>query len=80
LKQLFLKGGQLLFMDQGKSGKLLVDNFPNIQIIATGSSAIDLSNEIVEPLTGRKSEFQLFPFSLEELLYKYSNLILWICE
>src|ERR1017187_5222140 len=34
--------------------KLLVDNFPGRQIIASGSSALELANEINEPLTGRK--------------------------
>jgi len=52
--------------------KLFVDNFPEKQVIATGSSSLDLSDEIVEPLTGRKYEFQLFPFALSELEDKYS--------
>lgn len=52
----------------GLTLKLLVDNFPNIQVIATGSSSFALSNEIVEPLTGRKIEFYLLPLSTGELL------------
>ena len=52
----------------GLTLKLLVDNFPGIQVIATGSSSFALSNEIVEPLTGRKVEFHLFPLSAAELL------------
>jgi len=47
--------------------KLLVDNYPATQIIATGSSSFDLSNKTNEPLTGRNYEFRLHPFSLEEL-------------
>src|SRR3972149_8655220 len=47
--------------------KLLVDNFPKIQIIATGSSSFDLANEINEPLTGRSFEFWLFPLAIGEL-------------
>lgn len=47
--------------------KLLNDNFPEIQIIATGSSSFELSNQIIEPLTGRTYEFHLYPFSLLEL-------------
>lgn len=50
--------------------KLIVDNFPERQIIATGSSSFDLSNEINEPLTGRSFEFWLFPLSLGELFNK----------
>ena len=52
----------------GLTLKLLVDNFPEKKVIVTGSSALELSNEIQEPLTGRKFEFNLFPFSTEELV------------
>ncbi|OGV35004.1 MAG: ATPase [Lentisphaerae bacterium GWF2_45_14] len=51
----------------GLTLKLFVDNFPKLQIVATGSSSLDLSNVIKEPLTGRKFEFHLYPFSLMEL-------------
>lgn len=51
----------------GLTLKLLVDNYPHIQVIATGSSSFDLSNSITEPLTGRKIEFYLYPLSLGEL-------------
>ena len=51
----------------GLTLKLLTDNFPEVQVIASGSSALDLANTINEPLTGRKREFQLYPFSTEEL-------------
>ena len=47
--------------------KLLVDNFPEAQIIATGSSALDISERIFEPLTGRHLLFHLYPFGLSEL-------------
>jgi predicted AAA+ superfamily ATPase len=47
--------------------KIIIDNLPDLQIIATGSSSFDLSNKINEPLTGRKIVYQLFPFSFEEL-------------
>lgn len=57
----------------GLTLKLIVDNFPELQVIATGSSSFDLSNEISEPLTGRKYEFFLYPFSLEELTATYSS-------
>jgi len=40
--------------DIGKKLKLIFDNRPDIQIIATGSSAFDLQNQTAEPLTGRK--------------------------
>src|SRR3989344_904023 len=53
--------------DIGLKLKLMVDTFPNQQIIATGSSAFELSAEISEPMTGRVFEFWLHPFSVAEL-------------
>jgi len=47
--------------------KILVDNFKDLQIVATGSSSIDISNTIFEPLTGRQLLFHLYPFSLTEM-------------
>lgn len=58
----------------GLTLKLMVDNFPEMQIIATGSSSFELSDKIKEPLTGRKYEYYLYPFSLEELKSAYSDL------
>ena len=58
----------------GLTLKLFVDAIPETQVIATGSSSFELSNRIVEPLTGRKVEFQLHPFSLEELRQVHSRL------
>jgi hypothetical protein len=58
----------------GLTLKLIVDNFPATQIIATGSSSFELSGKIAEPLTGRKIEFFLYPFSVEELSQLYSPL------
>ncbi|MCK4311409.1 MAG: ATP-binding protein [Candidatus Cloacimonetes bacterium] len=51
----------------GLTLKLIADNLSDIQVIATGSSSFELSNEIKEPLTGRKIEYFLFPLSLSEL-------------
>src|SRR6056297_1303932 len=48
--------------------KIIHDNFKNIQLIATGSSAFELANKINELLTGRKFEFTLYPFSFGELV------------
>ncbi|MFW5871963.1 MAG: ATP-binding protein [bacterium] len=48
--------------------KIIHDNFKDVQLIATGSSAFELANKIKEPLTGRKLEFYLYPFSFKELV------------
>ncbi len=50
--------------------KLMVDNFKEVQFIATGSSALEISDSIFEPLTGRHFLFYLYPFSLAELYPK----------
>lgn len=47
--------------------KVLVDTFPDIQFIATGSSSFELGQKISEPLTGRSRIFYLSPLSIEEL-------------
>ena len=77
----FLGNKKLIILDEaqrvkniGLTLKLIADNFSDLQIIATGSSSFDLSNKIIEPLTGRKMEYNLYPFSLEELKLIYSDL------
>jgi len=54
--------------DIGLILKILSDTYPEIQIVATGSSSFELGNRISEPLTGRSREYLLYPFSLNELL------------
>ena len=51
----------------GLTLKLIVDNIPDVQVIATGSSAFDLRNRLNEPLTGRKLEYQMYPISTHEI-------------
>jgi predicted AAA+ superfamily ATPase len=51
--------------------KLFVDELKDVQVIATGSSSFELSSEINEPLTGRKFEYTLYPFSMRELSNEY---------
>jgi len=47
--------------------KAFLDTYPDIQVIATGSSSFDLANKINEPLTGRAFEFVLLPLALDEI-------------
>ena len=61
-------------IDIGKKLKLMIDTFPEIQFIVTGSSSLDLRNRMAEPLTGRKKEYYLYPLSTEELV-NHSTLI-----
>ncbi len=68
-----LANKKLLIIDEaqrirniGLNLKIIHDQL-QIPIIATGSSAFELANQINEPLTGRKFEYLLFPLSFEEL-------------
>ncbi|MCX6259043.1 MAG: ATP-binding protein [Bacteroidia bacterium] len=53
--------------DIGLKMKLITDQIPEVQLIASGSSSFELANKVNEPLTGRKWEFLLFPFSFSEM-------------
>lgn len=49
--------------------KLFTDQLKDIQVIAAGSSSLELSSQqIREPLTGRKYEFYLYPLSFKEMV------------
>jgi len=51
----------------GSALKLMIDTFPQLTILATGSSSLDLVNQSGEPLTGRQLPFFLFPMAQSEL-------------
>ena len=52
----------------GVTLKVFVDAYPDVQVIATGSSSFDLANKIREPLTGRAYEYMLYTLSYEEVI------------
>lgn len=65
---------EVVFIDEaqavpeiGKALKLMIDSFPELTIVATGSSSFDLLNKAGEPLTGRKISFHLYPLAQAEL-------------
>jgi len=60
--------------DIGIKLKLITDQLPGIQLIATGSSSFDLANEINEPLTGRKWEHKMYPVSFAEMVQHHGLL------
>lgn len=60
--------------DIGVKLKLVTDQLPEIQLIASGSSAFELANHINEPLTGRKWEYHLFPVAYQEVEKQYGFL------
>lgn len=77
-----IASNKIIFIDEaqrvksiGLTLKIIVDNFTDVQLLVTGSSTLELATGIKEPLTGRKFEYNLFPFSLAELV-KHNNLII----
>ncbi len=76
-----LGSNKVLFIDEaqripevGLKLKLVTDELPNITIFVSGSSSFDLAKTVNEPLTGRKWEFCLSPFSFQELALHYGLL------
>ncbi|BFN36533.1 ATP-binding protein [Fidelibacter multiformis] len=70
----YLQGKDVLVLDEaqripetGLAIKIIHDHFPAIQLIVTGSSSFELTSKIMEPMTGRKFEYFLYPFSFNEM-------------
>ena len=53
--------------DAGKKLKLVYDSFPNLKVVISGSSSLDL-RDVGKMLVGRVIFFDLFPFSFGEFL------------
>ena len=52
--------------DVGIIAKIITDQFKEVQLLLSGSSALEINNSTQESLTGRKFEYHLFPISWEE--------------
>lgn len=48
--------------------KLVTDQIKDVQLIASGSSALELANRLNESLTGRKREYLMYPLSFAEMV------------
>ncbi len=66
---------KIVFIDEaqritniGLTAKIIHDQFKQVQLILSGSSALDLNNAVNETLTGRKIEYHLYPISWGELV------------
>ena len=75
----YASGYDLLAIDEaqripnvGQGLKIIVDQIPEIKVIATGSSSFELAGQIGEPLTGRKRTLTLFPLAQMELAGIYN--------
>ena len=60
--------------DIGLRLKLITDQIPGVQVIATGSSSFELASKVNEPLTGRKREFRMYPLTFSEMV-SHTNLL-----
>jgi predicted AAA+ superfamily ATPase len=72
---------KLIFIDEvqhipkiGYTLKIIADTMKDVQIIASGSSALEIADETQEPLTGRKFEYQLYPLSFKEMCQHHGML------
>ncbi|MEE9406769.1 MAG: ATP-binding protein [Polaribacter sp.] len=66
-------GFKFIFIDEaqrilniGLTLKIITDQFKEVQLLVSGSSAFELKNLTNEPLTGRKFQFNLLPISWKE--------------
>ncbi len=71
--RLIIGKNTLVFIDEaqrikdiGLIAKMIIDQFKEVQLLLSGSSALEINQSTQEPLTGRKFEYQLFPISWEE--------------
>lgn len=65
---------KIIFIDEvqriqniGLTAKIIVDKFPEVQLILSGSSSFEVKNSLSESLTGRKWEYQMYPVTWNEL-------------
>lgn len=73
--KMLIGGNRIVMIDEaqrveniGMTLKRITDNFPEVQLLVTGSSSFELQNKLNEPLTGRKFEYHLYPLSTAELI------------
>jgi len=73
-KQLFSANKQLiideihLLSNPGRAAKIIYDQMPNLNLIITGSSSLNIKNKTAESLAGRFVEYQLMPLTFSEYL------------
>lgn len=72
---LLIGGNRIVVIDEaqrvpniGLTLKRITDNFPEVQLLVTGSSSFELQGCLNEPLTGRKYEYHLYPLATPEIL------------
>lgn len=61
-----------LLSDPGRAAKIIYDQMPDIKLIITGSSSLNIRNKTTESLAGRKITYHMYPLTLAEYLYQNS--------
>lgn len=59
-----------LLSDPGRAAKIIYDQMPDINLIITGSSSLQIKNRATESLAGRKFDYHLYPLTFSEYLYQ----------
>jgi len=74
-KQIFSNVSKTIILDEihllsnpGRAAKIIFDQFPDKNLIITGSSALNIKNKTAESLAGRKIEYHLYPLTFAEYL------------
>lgn len=57
----------------GNTLKLIIDEYPDLRILVSGSASFDLAKQVGEPLTGRKRTLTLYPCLFSELASTPAN-------
>jgi uncharacterized protein len=77
--KLLIGNNKLVLIDEaqriqniGLTLKMITDRIKDVQVLVSGSSALDLGNNLQESLTGRKWEYRMHPISWEEW-HKHTN-------
>lgn len=75
------KDTSLLIIDEaqhipfiGDNIKLLIDTYPELTIILSGSASFELAQKVGEPLTGRQKTLYLYPISAQEIIESQGRL------
>lgn len=73
----FIPKGRIIVIDEihqlfdpGRAAKIIYDQIPDIKLIITGSSALNIKNKTTESLAGRKIDYYLYPLTFIEYLYQ----------
>lgn len=59
-----------LLSDPGRAAKIIFDQIPQISLIITGSSSLQIKNRAAESLAGRKFDYHLYPLTFSECLFQ----------